>query len=388
MDQIKDIDVASVDKVFNSNQLVDEYKQAIIRISLTPEVEQMIQKQMASLSNSFITNVIQQYKLLPFTEFASQQSKMMSAALENIRVFMKTNLYGVIPIESIQHAHNSWFLELQQNLSCRLQLETSLRTSVSQIVTQLAFVNEFVAERDLMFTSTISVNSLHVNSLNTSVADMLKAYNALISSFKDSIQNIINYPKDLFESTNRELCTSIGMIHESKSMLYHDVTPRKIEYGEFGCSIDQHRVVGLLNEVDSCLSKMLLGAHQSLESKSVDKARQVLVSLRELVKHTINLLVPESCVLSWLKNNDPAITKARPSFEEKIQYMIDKLPNDEYGMFARGDINAKVAILDVLNGVHQRDLCYDDEGLLCIISSVESFLCYLITINKTLCESS
>jgi hypothetical protein len=33
MDQQKDIDVTSGDKVIKTNQLVDEYKQAIIKIS-------------------------------------------------------------------------------------------------------------------------------------------------------------------------------------------------------------------------------------------------------------------------------------------------------------------------------------------------------------------
>jgi len=238
-----------------------------------------------------------------------------------------------------------------------------------------------------MFTTSPLVNSAHVNHLNTNISIMLEAYNALTKSYKDSIKNIVNHPKDMFEGINRELFTSIGMIYESKTMLNREKTPRNMVYTEFERSLELPSVVDLLNDVDRNLSYMLIGAYQSLESDNLDKARQVLVSLRELVKHTLNLLVTESHIKEWLTSKGETTTKRKTLFKEKVLYMIEMLPNDDYGKFAKGDITAKLEILDVLNGLHKRDLRYSNDGLRCIMHSVVSLLCYLLTIYKNYCNT-
>lgn len=380
------LDVTGIGKVITIKKLVDEYEQAIFRISLTPEAEQMIKTQMASISNSFYNNVIKQFTWQPFEEYFSQQNKMLYEALANFGDIVKTSLCGVISIESIKHAHKSWFAEIQKNLTGQMQLEMSMRTSVSQVVSQLALINDLGHDRDLMFTASAMVSSAHANRLNSNISSMLEAYIALTNSYKDSIRNIINHPKDMFEGTNRELFTSIGMIYESKTMLNREETPRKMVYADFELSLELPSVVDLLNKVDRSLSNMLIGAYQSLKSDNIDKARQVLVSLRELVKHTLNLLISESQVNEWLTSRGDSPTKRKPLFKEKVLYMIEMLPDDDYGKFAKGDITAKLEILDVLNGLHKRELHYNNDGLHCIMHSVVSLLCYLVTIYKNYCN--
>lgn len=378
----KDIDTIEAVKLKTDNQLLEDYKKAIVSIALKPETIQTVQNEMANISDRYMAYLSKDFKLTPFTEFAYQQSKLMAEVYENFRIFMKSNLYGVLSAEVIQSAHKSWYSDIHNSLALKLQIDASLKTSIGSSVSQLAHVYKIFAESALLFTSIHSIRDAQISIVNSNIIDMFSAYKVLTSRINISIENIVNYPKELFVSTNREMYTSIGMIHDSKAMFGQQ--NRTNEYKSIGDynSKDDILIFDVLDRVDLHLREILLGARQSLRSRNADKARQIFVSLRELIKNTVNKLAPDSCVCQWMASSMPESKNGRKSFKDKVSYITRNLPEDDYGSFARSDIHAKDGVLSLLSKfVHQPELHFNDDVLFSVIKSVESLLCYLITIN-------
>lgn len=107
-------------------------------------------------------------------------------------------------------------------------------------------------------------------------------------------------------------------------------------------------VLSLLQELDDALVEQYLGAIETFNRRGRDSARQVAISLRELLKFVIEGLAPTATVVAWLTARGGAQPHSQPTDRDRLRYIWQGRRRDEM-VFVSSQIGTITAFRTALN---------------------------------------
>ena len=160
------------------------------------------------------------------------------------------------------------------------------------------------------------------------------------------------------DSKDRSAVLEQGLWLESRASLGHGI--ETLEYR--------------LANIDPDLPNMLWGARAALETPNPDRARQVMVSLRELVTHILHLLAPDASIQNW--NNDPnCYHNGRPTRKTRLLYINRKISSASLSKSVDAHVAWTLELIDVLNAeTHVISSRLTDQELQALVVATESLL--------------
>jgi hypothetical protein len=137
------------------------------------------------------------------------------------------------------------------------------------------------------------------------------------------------------------------------------------------------------------LEKSLEGARQVALSDISDKVRHTCVSLRELLKQTVNILSPnEKCVKEYCVSKGYRY-KGKSQIHYHVEYILKDIPDTNIIPFLNVDINSVKEIIDFLSkNTHSPDYSLSDNALVYLVNKVESIIYLLLEYSQNNMVSS
>ena len=139
--------------------------------------------------------------------------------------------------------------------------------------------------------------------------------------------------------------------------------------------------VALLRQVDPALVGAYAGARDALHGPNPDRARHILISLRELWNHLLRRIAPDKQVLEWIPKDDKSLRhEGRPTRKARILYVCRDLNHDPLTDFVVHDTRALVALVGFFDRVHQLEPKLSDQQLSALLLRTDSWLAYILQI--------
>ena len=137
----------------------------------------------------------------------------------------------------------------------------------------------------------------------------------------------------------------------------------------------------LLGGVDPALAKLYQGAREALFGGSVDRARHVLASLRELWNHLLRTLAPDEEVLPWTVGKDKAFMhNGKPTRRARLSYVCREINHDPLSDFLDSDTKAFLDYISFLNRVHAIEPGLSDGQLDALMLRTDSWLTFIVQV--------
>jgi hypothetical protein len=141
---------------------------------------------------------------------------------------------------------------------------------------------------------------------------------------------------------------------------------------------EEPELYDFLYSMDKAFLNMLRGAKQTAENNSADKARQVVISLRELLRGVINHMAPHELVDKYCKNSGHD-HKGKSPLDCAVHFIFQKIPDTSLEPFIKDEINSIPKLFKLLSDTtHEIVEKYSRTYLLSLIHKVESILFLLI----------
>ena len=145
-------------------------------------------------------------------------------------------------------------------------------------------------------------------------------------------------------------------------------------------------IILLLNQFSPLLARLYMGAIRALHSNNPDKARHVLISLRELWSNVLRVLSPDDSVMTCIEKGffkeDDLLHKGRPTRRAKVLYIYRGVYNGPLREVARRDSKLLAAVFDLLNRIHKANIDLSDNELQALIWKSEAELLYLLKLTE------
>lgn len=139
----------------------------------------------------------------------------------------------------------------------------------------------------------------------------------------------------------------------------------------------------MLRSLNPSLEIAFIGAIQALHSTNVDRARHVIVSLRELVTHVLHHLAPDVAVMAWIV--DPKhLHEGKPTRAARMYYICRAINGGAFAEFVEADVRSAIACIALFQkGTHKIESGFNDAQLGAIVNRTECMLRFLITTART-----
>ena len=206
--------------------------------------------------------------------------------------------------ESLAAAHRSWldtikplqhdFWHLSQiQASAKLALcDTSLRlTATERLMTGIDF--EAIRSR-------FQIEMPVISGLESSIAHVAASYGNLAESLRE-ISDITRLPAFVLPGATREIYTTSFALETLRPWDEGDEDEAETEI-QFvtEAEMETSGCIALLLQVDPGLARPYIGARDALYGNNADRARHILISLRELWNHLLRRLAPDDLVSAWI----------------------------------------------------------------------------------------
>ena len=143
--------------------------------------------------------------------------------------------------------------------------------------------------------------------------------------------------------------------------------------------------LALLRQVDRGLVRLYIGARDALHGNNADRARHILISLREMWSHLLRRLAPDDLVTVWIPevpNQKDLLHKGKPTRRARVLYVCRELNNGPLSDFLVHDTGALVKLIELFNWVHKPEIKWTDKHLRAIFLKSDSWLMYLLQISE------
>ncbi|MCL4850543.1 MAG: hypothetical protein KJZ78_04085 [Bryobacteraceae bacterium] len=134
----------------------------------------------------------------------------------------------------------------------------------------------------------------------------------------------------------------------------------------------------LLLRVDPELPRLYLGAREALYGSRSDRARHVLISLRELWSHLLRMLAPDPNVLSWVDGKKELLHEGRPTRNARVLYLCREINYGSFSELVVADTKALIKMLDIFNRVHELNLELSEKQLRVLLFRTEYWLLQIL----------
>ena len=221
--------------------------------------------------------------------------------------------------------------------------------------------------------------------LERSTTHMAASYGRLAESLQE-ISAITRLPPFVLPGATRELYTTSFALETLRPLGERDKEGAETET-EFFAEMEQETsdFRALLQRVAPGLVRPYIGAREALDGNNADRARHILISLRELWNHLLRQLAPDGRVAAWIRevpNPKDLLDKGKPTRRARLLYVCRELNNDPLTEFLTHDTQALVKLLDLFNRIHALESALTDKQLRAIFIRSDSWLTYILQISS------
>ena len=286
----------------------------------------------------------------------------------------------LIPDTSGIHAGSNKFSGLQVDTE-RLRAATKL--SMGNVAYQLTVTERIFSKIDFKDAARgFGVASTALAKLGTAVDGLASRYSRLTASIQTP-SDLMRLPPAAILGATRELYIT-G--HALEAICIPVKPYAEIDECDILLAADTEQATSicadLLREVNPELYKLYLGAKDAAQSKNIDRARHVLVSLRELWSHFLRTLAPDKEVVGWVPaDHEEMLHDGKPTRRARVMYICRMIDHQPLIEFAVWDTTALVKFIGFLNRVHELEPGLTDKQLHALILRTESWIVYLLQVR-------
>ena len=288
-------------------------------------------------------------------------------------------------LADLANPHQTWLNKINPLQDSMAQLQAEATMSLSNIAYRMTETERLFAKIDIdAIRSVIALPEPTILKLEDVIGTAASSYEKLAASI-GTLQDLTQLPSYVLPGATREIFLSSYV----RDAIYTPDKPDRDtdDASEFHLIAEVKQetsyCLGLLQGVDPAFAKLYIGAHDALNGKSVDRARHVLSSLRELWQHLLRKLAPDEHVLSWAPSDDKELNRdGRPTRKARVLYICRNLNHDPLNDFIVADTRALVKFVDFFNRVHELDTGLTDKQLRTLLLRTDSWLTYILQIWK------
>lgn len=284
--------------------------------------------------------------------------------------------------------HQSWLENIkpiQHDLLQLSHLQASAKLALCDVSLQLVAAERFMAGVDFeVIRSRFQIEKPIVSGLESSITHSLASYGILAKSIRE-IPDITRLPAFVLPGATREIYTTSLALEALRPWDEREEEGAETEIQHLAeAELETSSCVVLLQEVDPELARPYIGAREALDGNNADRARHILVSLRELWNHLLRQLAPDDLVAAWIPgvaNQKGLLHDGQPTRRARILYVCREIDNDPLTDFLIHDTRALVKLIGFFNRVHALETELTDEQLRAIVLKTDSWLMYILQIS-------
>ncbi|MCD6326551.1 hypothetical protein J7M28_03210, partial [bacterium] len=215
--------------------------------------------------------------------------------------------------------------------------------------------------------------------LKSTVADFTASFSKLFGPSL-GIQDFLKLPEYAVSGASREVFLTAHVISKIPA---EQIEPKPEEASVIDeATQESSSCIELLKEVDPALTRPFVGAHEAMRTGSSDRARHVLVSLREFWDHLLRRLAPDEQVLDWIPEaKNDYLHKGKPTRPARFSYVCRNIDHKPLRKFVQHDSRMYSILFDLFQRVHDLGAGLSDEQLRAIVLRSDSMLLYILKIH-------
>ena len=325
-------------------------------------------------------------RALEMSGAAARMQEIVSANQHWQELIKRTTVPSIIA-ESHAAAHQSWIERIkliQYDISHLSQLQASAKLDLYDTSLRLAATERLMAGIDFeTIRSRFQIEMPVISGLENSIDHVAASYGSLAESLKE-ISDITRLPAFVLPGATREIYTTCFALETLRPWDERDDVEKEVQlYAEE--ELETSGCIALLQQVDPGLTRPYIGARDALHSNNADRARHILISLREMWNHLLRRLAPDDLVAAWIPevpNQKDLLHEGKPTRRARVFYICRELNNDPLTDFMMHDTQALVKLIELFNRVHKLETELTDEQLRAIFLKTDSWLMYILQISE------
>jgi len=287
-------------------------------------------------------------------------------------------------LKQIEQAHESWRsmgLEAGDLVSPVLE---NVQNVMAQVSGSLYITSKVLSGIDFTrLERQAFLSAKFASQVQTTFDEFSKSHTRLFGSM-NTLGDVVSIPRIALPGANREILMTGYAISR--------VNPIDVDFEQ---GEPKRLIEEATEEVSECrailerkfpqLLKPYQGAIDALRSKSEDRARHVLTSLRELVWHLLRLLAPNENVIPWIQSRpekDLLDSNGKPTRRARLLYICRNINHGPFSNFINKDVGVMLELIDLFNQVHNIDPNFHDGQLKAVIFRTETGIMYIIRIHQ------
>ena len=257
------------------------------------------------------------------------------------------------------------------------------------ISAQIAVQSHFTRLSEIAYYSERYLSMLGLYQIGASIKlsqqdryNILIAHNALISSYTEYFNTYAyNIDNIVLKAPSLSLLPSIEVYTNNRFI--NDISLHENVISDLDSTIIEetdNALDALLINVDPRLLRIWRGAKESIISSNPDRIRHLLISLRELFTHLLQILAPDGELLLWSK--DPInYHNDKPTRKSRLKYICRKINQQPLCEFVDKDIDSILSYIDVLQRNHQIEINMKDSQLKSLLLKAETTMRFILEIS-------
>ena len=284
-------------------------------------------------------------------------------------------------IESLAQVHATWVRDLQGSVDLMARVEIAAKSALLSSLERTLVAEQIIARIDLKRIHREFARQADFSSR------LLSSFGSLAPRFRDltlstgRLEAVTALPSFVMPSASRELVTAA---HTLTTLSLDDAEVDEEEQIVLADSQEASSdAQELLCQVDPALARANKGAREALRSGSVDRARHVLASLRELWSHLLRTLAPDESVLPWATGRGSELTQdGKLTRRARLLYICREINHEPLSDFLHSDTKALLDYIQFLNRVHQLEPGLSDQQLNALLLRSDLWLTFTIRVAR------
>ncbi|MBE3584532.1 MAG: hypothetical protein IMX01_10530 [Limnochordaceae bacterium] len=291
-------------------------------------------------------------------------------------------------LEDLRRVHRTWLETTKGMPDSAAWLQGAAATSLSDTIYRLTLSEKLLTRVDFEALKTLALPSRSLSAVVDSVGSAASAYARLAESVR-ALKDVTHLPEFLLPGATREVFTT-GYALNGISVVEAPEDESDSDLAELVAHVTRETSgwESLLRSVDPDLAAPYIGAHEALGTANPDKARHVLISLRELWQHLLRRLAPDHEVLAWMPaDSNDLVHNGRPTWKARVRYICRAIAHGPLGDFAVEDTNSLVKLLNLFNRVHELREGLTERQLHALVLRSDSWLMYILRVYEAAKQS-
>ena len=286
-------------------------------------------------------------------------------------------------LEDVRLVHPTWLGQITPDMANISHLQALAKISLLDVgyrdtITERLFAGIYCDKMGQLLTPPFPV----IANIESVCANFISSYKYLATSI-GSLPNLMELPSYVISGASREVFTTGRALH--KICIARKSEPEDHDEVLLVSEIEQETslCVSLLEKINPGLVKIYLGARGALKEGNEDRARHILVSLRELWSHLLQTLARDNMVITWLpEKGDKYLHEERPTRKARILYPCRDVNHEPLSDFLFDDVHALVSLLRFFNQVHKLEPGLSDDQLKALMLRTDSWLMFILQIAE------